>query len=110
MQYFDSIIISIFTMLEPVVATVIAYVMGVGDWPSAMGWLGNALVVLGTLAVVYPTTTTTTATTSTNAITSAGTAISVEKTSKSYQQPLLPREQQEQGEEELVVGHLNNQP
>lgn len=54
MQYFDNIVIAVATLLEPTAATIIGYLMGVGDWPSAVGWVGNALVVTGTLTVVYP--------------------------------------------------------
>jgi drug/metabolite transporter (DMT)-like permease len=54
MQYFDSIVIAVATLLEPTAATVIAYLVGVGAWPSPAGWVGNALVVIGTLTVVYP--------------------------------------------------------
>jgi drug/metabolite transporter (DMT)-like permease len=54
MQYFDSIIIAVATLLEPTAATIIAYAVGIGAWPTLMGWVGNALVVLGTLTVVYP--------------------------------------------------------
>jgi drug/metabolite transporter (DMT)-like permease len=54
MQYFDSIIIAVATLLEPTAATIIAYLVGIGAWPRPMGWVGNALVVMGTLTVVYP--------------------------------------------------------
>jgi drug/metabolite transporter (DMT)-like permease len=54
MQYFDSIVIAVATLLEPTAATIIAYLVGIASLPSPMGWLGNALVVLGTLTVVYP--------------------------------------------------------
>jgi drug/metabolite transporter (DMT)-like permease len=54
MQYFDSIVIAVATLLEPTAATIIAYLVGIGAWPSPMGWVGNALVVMGTLTVVYP--------------------------------------------------------
>lgn len=54
MQYFDNIIIAVATLLEPMIATVIAVGIGVGEWPGVVGWAGNALVVMGTLCVVYP--------------------------------------------------------
>jgi drug/metabolite transporter (DMT)-like permease len=54
MQYFDNIIISVATLLEPMTATLIAFALGVGELPGTMGWIGNGLVVIGTLAVVYP--------------------------------------------------------
>jgi drug/metabolite transporter (DMT)-like permease len=53
MQYFDNIIIAVATLLEPMAATLIAFALGVGQLPSTMGWIGNGLVVIGTLAVVY---------------------------------------------------------
>jgi hypothetical protein len=28
--------------------------LGVGELPGTMGWIGNGLVAIGTLAVVYP--------------------------------------------------------
>ena len=56
MQYFDSIIIAVATLLEPMLASYIAYAMGAGDLPGLQGWIGNVLVVVGTLAVVYPST------------------------------------------------------
>lgn len=54
MQYFDSIIIAVATLLEPMLASLIAYGMGVGRFPGTGGWIGNLLVALGTLAGVYP--------------------------------------------------------
>lgn len=54
MMYFDTIIIAVATLLEPMIATLIAFAIGVGNLPGALGWLGNLLVVLGTLGVVYP--------------------------------------------------------
>mmetsp|Transcript_5256 Transcript_5256/g.10020 ORF Transcript_5256/g.10020 Transcript_5256/m.10020 type:complete len:479 (-) Transcript_5256:117-1553(-) len=54
MQYFENIIIAVATLLEPLTATMIAYFLGVGDLPGSLGWAGNALVVLGTLLVIYP--------------------------------------------------------
>lgn len=54
MQYFENIIIAVATLLEPMTATMIAYCLGVGDLPGTLGWVGNSLVVLGTLLVIYP--------------------------------------------------------
>lgn len=54
MQYFDNIIIAVATLLEPMIATFIAVAIGVGEWPGVLGWMGNLLVVAGTLVVVYP--------------------------------------------------------
>jgi drug/metabolite transporter (DMT)-like permease len=54
MTYFDPILIAVATLLEPMIASMIAVLMKVGLWPTPMGWLGNALVIAGTLAVVAP--------------------------------------------------------
>ena len=54
MQDFDAIIIAISTLLEPMVASVIATLLHVGVLPGPQGWLGNFLVVIGTFGVVYP--------------------------------------------------------
>ena len=59
MQYFDNIIIAVATLLEPMIATLIAVALHVGCLPGLLGWMGNFLVVLGTLGVVYPSMTTT---------------------------------------------------
>lgn len=54
MEYFENIIIAVATLMEPMIATLIAYVIGVGDLPGVLGWIGNVLVAIGTLGVVYP--------------------------------------------------------
>jgi len=54
MQYFENVVIAVATLLEPLMATLIAYALGVGGLPGMLGWAGNVLVVLGTLGVVYP--------------------------------------------------------
>jgi len=36
------------------IATLIAYALGVGSLPGTFGWIGNLLVAVGTLGVVYP--------------------------------------------------------
>lgn len=53
MHYFSTLVISVATLMEPVVAELTAVALGVGDLPGWMGWVGNLLVILGTLAVVY---------------------------------------------------------
>jgi hypothetical protein len=53
MHYFDNLIISVASLMEPVVAELMAVIFGVGFLPGWKGWLGNALVAFGTLAVVY---------------------------------------------------------
>ncbi len=54
MQHFDNLIIAVATLLEPMVASLIAFALGVGELPGVMGWIGNILVVIGTVGVVYP--------------------------------------------------------
>jgi drug/metabolite transporter (DMT)-like permease len=54
MQHFDNIVIAVATLLEPMIATLIAFIIGVGSLPGSMGWAGNLSVILGTLFVVYP--------------------------------------------------------
>jgi drug/metabolite transporter (DMT)-like permease len=54
MQHFDTIIIAVATLMEPLAASLIAFVCKAGLLPGPLGWLGNFLVVLGTLGVVYP--------------------------------------------------------
>ena len=54
MEYFENIIIAVATLLEPMMATLIAFALGVGDLPGTLGWIGNFLVAVGTLGVVYP--------------------------------------------------------
>jgi drug/metabolite transporter (DMT)-like permease len=54
MQYFDNIIIAVATLLEPMIAALIAYIFQAGPIPGYLGWIGNILVVIGTIAVIYP--------------------------------------------------------
>lgn len=53
MHFFSTVIIAVATLLEPVVAELTAVLLGVGVLPGILGWLGNALVLFGTLTVVY---------------------------------------------------------
>ncbi|KAG7371180.1 drug/metabolite transporter [Nitzschia inconspicua] len=54
MQHFDTIVIAVATLMEPLAASFIAFLCHAGLLPGPLGWLGNCLVVLGTLCVVYP--------------------------------------------------------
>ncbi|KAL3924053.1 MAG: hypothetical protein SGILL_001284 [Bacillariaceae sp.] len=54
MQHFETIIIAVATLMEPLAASLIAFVCKAGLLPGPLGWLGNFLVVFGTLCVVYP--------------------------------------------------------
>jgi drug/metabolite transporter (DMT)-like permease len=53
MQFFDNMVICVAALMEPVVAELLAFVIGVGFLPGWKGWLGNGLVAAGTFAVVY---------------------------------------------------------
>lgn len=53
MKNFSNLVILVAGLLEPVVAEMIAVAIGVGDIPESKGWIGNALVIFGTIAVVY---------------------------------------------------------
>jgi drug/metabolite transporter (DMT)-like permease len=52
LQHFDTILIAVATLMEPMIASCIAFVFRVGLLPGPLGYLGNALVTAGTLAVV----------------------------------------------------------
>uniref|UniRef100_A0A7S1GKU9 EamA domain-containing protein n=1 Tax=Cyclophora tenuis TaxID=216820 RepID=A0A7S1GKU9_CYCTE len=54
MKHIDTLTVTIACLLEPMIATLIAYACGVGHLPGLVGWIGNLLVVAGTVAVVYP--------------------------------------------------------
>ena len=54
MQYFDNIIIAVVTLLEPVVASALACMVGVGVLPGFLGWVGNILVAMGSVMVIRP--------------------------------------------------------
>lgn len=54
MHYFETLVIAVATLLEPLVATLIAFFVLGSDLPGPVGWVGNLLVVLGTLGVIYP--------------------------------------------------------
>jgi len=53
MQYFDNLVISSAALMEPVTAEFLAFGFGVSGLPGIQGWIGNALVAGGTLAVIY---------------------------------------------------------
>jgi drug/metabolite transporter (DMT)-like permease len=54
MQFFENVIIAVATLLEPMIATVIAFFVGVAHLPGPLGWLGNVFVLVGTFLVVLP--------------------------------------------------------
>ena len=54
MRYFDNLVVSSACLLEPMIATVMAYALGGKYLPGMVGWIGNILVVVGTIAVIHP--------------------------------------------------------
>lgn len=54
MRYFDTVVIAVATLMEPLMASLIAVAFHAGLLPGPIGWVGNFLVVAGTLGVVYP--------------------------------------------------------
>jgi hypothetical protein len=54
MEFFDNVVIAVATLMEPLMASLIAYIFHAGLLPGPLGWVGNFLVVVGTLTVVYP--------------------------------------------------------
>lgn len=53
-KYFNSVIIAVAALLEPVTATLLAIILGVGVFPGFLGCVGNVMVIVGTLMVIYP--------------------------------------------------------
>jgi drug/metabolite transporter (DMT)-like permease len=53
-KYFSSVIIAVAALLEPVTATLLAIVLQVGVFPGWLGRIGNVMVIVGTLMVIYP--------------------------------------------------------
>lgn len=54
MKTFDNTVNAASTLLEPLTASFIAWFFHAGLLLGLQGWLGNFLVVVGTLGVVYP--------------------------------------------------------
>lgn len=54
MKTFSTVVIAVATLAEPLTASLIAYAFRAGLLPGPMGWVGNCLVFIGTLSVVYP--------------------------------------------------------
>eukprot|EP00978_Attheya_sp_CCMP212_P021116 scaffold61284_cov43-Attheya_sp.AAC.2 len=57
MAWFSNVIILVAALLEPVVAELMSFSLGVGELPGLTGWVGNVLVLCGTMAVVWPSST-----------------------------------------------------
>jgi hypothetical protein len=54
MEFFDNGVIAVATLMEPMLASFIAYIFNIGLLPGPRGWLGNVVIACGTLGVVYP--------------------------------------------------------
>lgn len=53
LKYFDSIVVSVIMLMEPVVGVFIGILVGVDSLPGAQTWTGAAIVTLGSGLVVY---------------------------------------------------------
>ena len=53
MAFFSTTTIAVATLMEPLLAQLIGYLFHVGLLPGPMGYVGNGLVMLGTIAVVW---------------------------------------------------------
>ena len=53
MKYFDPVVVSMVMLMEPIVATFIGMAVGVSTLPGLVTWIGNAVVVLGSIMVIY---------------------------------------------------------
>lgn len=53
LKYFDSIVVSVIMLMEPVVGVFIGYWVGVDSLPAAQTWIGSAIVTFGSGLVVY---------------------------------------------------------
>ena len=53
LKYFDSIVVSVIMLMEPVVGVFIGRWVGVDSLPSARTWIGSAIVTVGSGLVVY---------------------------------------------------------
>ncbi|KAL3942081.1 MAG: hypothetical protein SGBAC_003677 [Bacillariaceae sp.] len=53
LKYFDPLVVSVAALSEPVVAQFISFVAQVGLLPGWFGWIGNALIAIGSYCVAY---------------------------------------------------------
>lgn len=53
MAFFSTTTIAVATLMEPLLAQLIGYVFHVGLLPGPLGYVGNGLVMIGTIAVVW---------------------------------------------------------
>ena len=53
MKYFDAVVVSMVMLMEPVIALFQGMAVGVATIPGWMTWLGNAVVVSGSLIVIW---------------------------------------------------------
>lgn len=54
LHYFDNLVITVAALMEPIVAELTAAALGVGSLPGVLGWVGNVMVLVGTIGVVLP--------------------------------------------------------
>ena len=53
LKFFDSIVVSVIMLMEPVVGAFVGVLVGVDTLPGAITWVGDAIVTLGSALVVY---------------------------------------------------------
>ena len=53
LKYFDSIVVSVVMLMEPVVGVFMGFWVGVASLPVAQTWVGSAIVTFGSRLVVY---------------------------------------------------------
>ena len=53
LKFFDSIVVSVIMLMEPVVGVFIGVLVGVDTLPGTITWVGDAIVTLGSALVVY---------------------------------------------------------
>merc|ERR1719203_139360 len=68
LKYFDSIVVSVIMLMEPVVGVFIGHWVGVESLPAAQTWIGSAIVTFGSGLVVYSGSTKTESIDATNAV------------------------------------------
>jgi len=53
LKYFDSIVVSVTMLMEPVVGVFIGFWLGVDSFPGTQTWIGDIIVTVGSGLVVY---------------------------------------------------------
>lgn len=52
MKYFDPVVVSMVMLMEPILASLMGYAAGVSDLPGLLTWVGDAIVVVGSVLVI----------------------------------------------------------